>query len=303
LHAVLQGELLGGLAADAQHGAVAHEGEIAALAVDARLTDRQGLWLVGHVLAGRVVQGLGLEEHDGVRIADRADGQCASRPRPRGDHHLEPGDVRVVLLLALRVVLERPHAAAIGHAHHHLTVKAPLGALAIARGVVLDLVEALERESRELDLADGLEPVEGHPHRGADDAGLGEGAVDDAIAPERAVQILGDAEDAAIDPHVLADHEHVGIALHLLVERQVQRLPHVQFCHRLFTRWPRIGGGAAGWPSWPAGRSAPAFPTRSASSARWASRSGVSAPEAWSNMPGRSAAAAAAEAPTTAPLA
>jgi hypothetical protein len=41
--------------------------------------------------------------------------------------------------------------------------------------VVLDLMEALEREARELDLADGLEAVERHADRGPDDAASASG--------------------------------------------------------------------------------------------------------------------------------
>src|SRR5437764_776488 len=84
-----------------------------------------------------------------------------------------------LLLLGLAVVLQRAHAAPVGHADDHRHVEAALGAVAVARGVVLDLVEALEGEAGELDLAHGLEPVEGHPDRRTDDAGLGQRAVDD----------------------------------------------------------------------------------------------------------------------------
>src|SRR5256885_12149670 len=107
-------------------------------------------------------------------------------------------------------MLQRAYAAAVGHADDHRHVEAALRAVAVARGVVLDLVEALEGEAGELDLAHGLEPVEGHPDGGADDAGLGERAVDHALAAVGAVQILGDAEDPAVDADVLTDHQHVG---------------------------------------------------------------------------------------------
>ena len=190
---------------DAQHRAVGDQREVAALAVDVRAADLHHLGLVGHLFLRRVIERLRLEEDDRVGIADGGGEERARGARPRRDHHLEPGDVRVELLLALRVVLERAHAAAVRHADHHLAVEAALRALAIARGVVLDLMEALEREARELDLAHGLEPVERHADGGADDARLGEGAVDDALAAELAVQILRDAEDAAVHAHVLAD--------------------------------------------------------------------------------------------------
>ena len=55
-----------------------------------------------------------------------ADQQRAGVARAGGNDHLEPGDVGVELLLALRVVLERADAAAVGHAHHHLAVEAAL---------------------------------------------------------------------------------------------------------------------------------------------------------------------------------
>ena len=220
-----------------------------------------------------MVERLGLEEHDGIGIADGGDEERAGRARPGGNDHLESGDMRVELLLALRVVLERADAAAIGHAHDHLAVKAALRALAIARRVVLDLVEALEGEAGELDLADRLEPVDRHAHRGADDARLREGTVDDAGASEDAMEVLGDAEDAAVDPDVLADDEHVGVALHLLVQRQVERLDHVQFCHRLLMRCPRIGGGSGGSPL---PSSCVVAASRASSSARSAASSGGS---------------------------
>src|SRR5258706_16383637 len=98
-------------------------------------------------------------------------------------------------------MLERAHAAAERHANHHRDVEAALRARAVARAVVLDLVETLEREAGELDLAHRLQPVERHTDGGPDDAGLGERAVDDALAAELAMQVLGHAKDAAADAH------------------------------------------------------------------------------------------------------
>src|SRR5213593_1222778 len=109
-------------------------------------------------------------------------------------------------------MFEGANASPVWHANHHGDVKASLRARPVARAVVLDLVEALEGEARELDLADGLEAVEGHADRGADDSGLGERAVHDAVVAELAVEVLGDPEDAAVHAHVLTDDEHVGVA-------------------------------------------------------------------------------------------
>src|SRR2546425_8956625 len=146
------------------------------------------------------------------------------------------------------MVLERADPAPVGHADHHLAVEASLRAHAIAGGVVLDLMEALEAEAGELDLADGLEAVERHADRGADDGRFGQRAVDDALAPELAVQVLGDSEDAAVHADVLAGDDDVLVALHLLEQRQVEGLDHVQFRHRLAFRWPPIRGARGGAP-------------------------------------------------------
>src|SRR6266508_6777316 len=151
------------------------------------------------------------------------------------------------LLLALGGVLERPHAAAIGHAYHHLALEAPLGARAVTRRMVLDLVKALEGEARELDLADGLEAVEGHADGGPDDGCFGQRAVDDALGTELPLQIIGHAEDAAVHADVLAQDEHVSVALHRLEEGEVERLDHVQLGHRVSAA--SAAGPASAWGS------------------------------------------------------
>src|SRR5262249_6790064 len=195
--------------------------------------------------------------------------------RPRRDHHLETGDVRVELLLRLRVVLEGANTAAVRHADHHRDVEAALRAHPVARAVVLDLVEALEREARELDLADGLEPVERHPDRGADDGRLRQRAVDHALRAELALQVVGHAEDAAVDADVFADDEHVAVALHLLEEGLVERLDHVQLGHGVSAG--SAAGPASAWRpagAWRARRKAPA-PRARAPPARRAGRPGA----------------------------
>src|SRR2546426_3816160 len=168
------------------------------------------------------------------------------------------------------MVLERADPAPVGHADDHLAVEASLRAHAVAGGVVLDLMEALEAEAGELDLADGLEAVERHADRGADDGRFGQRAVDDALAPELAVQVLGDSEDAAVHADVLADDDDVLVALHLLEQRQVEGLDHVQFRHRLVLRWARIGGEGCGAP--PRGAFSP--PRPSPPSPPWRPRGG-----------------------------
>ena len=219
-----------------------------------------------------------LEEHDGVGIADGGHEERARVARSRRHHHLEPGNVGVELLLRFRVVLQRPHATAERHAHHHLAVEASLRAHAVARRMILDLMKALEGEAGELDLAHGFESVERHSDGGADDGRLRERAVDHALAPERAVQVLRHPEHPAVHTHVLADDHHIGVALHLLAKGQVQRLDHGHLGHRLLVCCPRMGGEVGGAPSGRAALSgAVAAPSRLASSsrcrARWAGSS------------------------------
>src|SRR2546425_3593743 len=179
------------------------------------------------------------------------------------------------------MVLERADPAPVGHADDHLAVEASLRAHAVAGGVVLDLMEALEAEAGELDLADGLEAVERHADRGADDGRFGQRAVDDALAPELAVQVLGDSEDAAVHADVLADDDDVLVALHLLEQRQVEGLDHVQFRHRLVLPWPRIGGGGCGSP--PGG--ALSLRRRSPLSSPRAPRRGGGSAYTWAKIP------------------
>src|SRR5580765_7621889 len=161
------------------------------------------------------------------------------------------------------MMLEGADAAAVRHADDHRDVKAALRAHPVARAMVLDLVEALEREARELDLADRLETVERHPDRGADDRRFRERAVDDALGAVRPLQIVGHPEDSAVHADVLTQDEHVGVALHLLEERLVERLDHVQLGHGVSAA--SAAGPASAWPraaSVVSRRDGPASPAR-----------------------------------------
>src|SRR4030095_10244450 len=231
LDTVLFLEDVSGLEGDADHGAVRDEREGVALAHHLRAAERQGLALLGDLFLGGVIQGLRLEKDDRVGVADGGGEQCPRVARARWDDHLQPGNVGVELLLGLGVVLERAHAASVRHADHHRDVEAALRAGAVARAVVLDLVEALKGEAGELDLADRLEAVEGHADRGADDGRLGQRAVDDALGAALPLPVVGHPEDAAVDADVLAQHEHVAVTLHLLEEPEVEGLDHVQLGH------------------------------------------------------------------------
>src|SRR5213594_784885 len=124
--------------------------------------------------------------------------------------------------------------------------------------MVLGLMKTLEGEARALDLAHGLEAVERHPDRGADDRRLREWAVDDALGAECPLQIVGHAENAAVHADVLAQDQHVGVALHLLEERLIERLDHVHFGHGVSAG--SAAGRASAWRragAWTSRRDAP----------------------------------------------
>ena len=81
--AVLLLQHVGGLPADAKHGAVAHERQVVALAVHVGAADGQRLDLVGHLFPGGVVERLRLEEDRPGRgrgwRSRGARGRCAAR--------------------------------------------------------------------------------------------------------------------------------------------------------------------------------------------------------------------------------
>jgi hypothetical protein len=77
-----------------------------------------------------------------------------------------------------------------------------------------DLVERGVHEAVELDLADRPVPAQRHADRGADDPGLGEGRVDDAVLAEVLLQPVGDPEDSAELADVLAHQHDLGVGLH-----------------------------------------------------------------------------------------
>ena len=93
--------------------------------------------------------------------------------------------------------------------------------------LVAQLIESGPDVVEELNLDHRLETPRGHPDRPADDVGLRERRVVDAVAPEAFLQAPGHHEDAALSLHlagrllpgdigdVLAEDHDARIALHL----------------------------------------------------------------------------------------
>src|SRR5438105_8816489 len=94
--------------------------------------------------------------------------------------------------------------------------------------MVDDLVHDERDEVRDLELDDGPAADQRRPDAGAGLGCLRDWGVDDALRSEAVHQPGGDLEEAAHLGDVLADDEHGRIALHLLVQRLVQRFGHRQ---------------------------------------------------------------------------
>lgn len=186
----------GGLEHRLDDGAVAQQRHVGALTEHVGLEEAarrggRGRVVLGPVVVAalrleedhRVVAGDGLLDHPvGVLgVAARDDAQA------RG--------VGEVGLGALGVVLRAADAAAERDADDHRDLDRAEGTGVHLGDLADDLVEGRVDEAVELDLADGAVAAQRHADRGADDAGLGERAVDDAVLAEVLLQALGDAED------------------------------------------------------------------------------------------------------------
>jgi hypothetical protein len=123
-------------------------------------------------------------------------------------------------------MLEGAHTAAVRHPDDHLDVIAPPRPGSVPGGVVLDLMEGLEGEAGELDLRHRLQPVDRHADGHAHDGALGQRRVDDALISELREEAVRHAEHASVDADVLAQHQDVVVALHLLHEGEVDGLDH-----------------------------------------------------------------------------
>ena len=92
------------------------------------------------------------------------------------------------------------------------------------RRLVHHLVHGHRDEIPDLDLDDGPHPGHRRAHAHADERRLGDGSIAHAVLAEAVTESLGDLEDPADQPHVLAHEEHALVARHLAVQGGVQRL-------------------------------------------------------------------------------
>jgi len=198
----------------AHHRAVCGQGQLRARTDHDRLVE--AVRGTGRLVEFRLVPvaALGLEEDH------RIIGFDGLLDHPVAVHRFEQATTRRPAVCAkqrlgrLGVVLDRADAAAVGdaddqrHGQQALRARAHLGDL---RG---DLVEGREDEAVELDLADRPVAAQRQADRRADDAGLGQRAVDDPALAEVILQAVGDPEDAAQLSDVLAHEQDLRVAVH-----------------------------------------------------------------------------------------
>jgi hypothetical protein len=200
--------------------------DVLALAFDARLPERDGEVLVQRHLARLLVYHLVLEdEHRVVRADGGLQQPFRRRRRPRRDRH-HAREVREPRVERAGVLAGGTHPAALGRPDRDRHLGLPPEHVAVLRHLVDDLLGADAEEVREHDLdhrsASGRRRADRRPH----EPGLADGRVADALLAELVDQAARHLEDAAELADVLADHEHVVVALQFLAHREPDGLPH-----------------------------------------------------------------------------
>ena len=94
----------------------------------------------------------------------------------------------------------------------------------LLRGHGDEVVPGARNEVGELHLGDRAQAHQGGAGCPGHDRGLGQGHVDDAPGSELLLEPGCDLERAAVDAHVLAEHEHPLVTAHLLPESVADRL-------------------------------------------------------------------------------
>ncbi len=153
----------------------------------------------------------------------------------RGNDDLQARDVREQAFGRLAVRLAAEDAAAVGRADDHRHRPFAGGAVAHLRDFADDLVVAGVDVVGELDLDQRLDAVGGHADRGRDDPAFADRRVERALLAEFLLQAFGDAEDAAEEADVLAEHDDVLVAAHHHLVGVVERLDHVHRRHQRFS--------------------------------------------------------------------
>ena len=178
-----------------------------------------------------MIEPLRLEEDDRVVVLDGADQQALRVVRVGRDHRLQAADMGEDRLDALAVRLAAENAAAGRRAHRDRRPELAARAVAQPRRLGDELVGRRIDVIGELDLDDRPQPVGAHADRDRHHAALGDRRVEHPRFAVLLLQPLGDAEDAAVEPDILAEDHDVGVARQHHVHRRIQRLHHRHFGH------------------------------------------------------------------------
>ena len=100
--------------------------------------------------------------------------------------------------------------------------------------MVHQLIDAWINKSHELDLADRPQPLCRHADAESADKKFGKRRIEHAFRSETLLQSDGCAEDAAVDPDILAEHDDIGVILHRAGERQIDSFHQCHLRHQSF---------------------------------------------------------------------
>src|SRR5215813_2204802 len=211
------------------HGAVHHahvrdDGDVGALAAHDGLAEGNQEVGVLRDFAFDVVERLGLDEDHRVVVADRRLQQSLGVHRRGRPHDLEAGHVIEVHLHRLRVLRGELVRGTAGAADDDRHVVLAAGHVAEFRRRVHDLIERQQREVERHHLDHRPQADHGGTDAHAGEARFGDRRVDDALGAELFEEALRHLVGALVETDFLADHEDVGVAAHLLAQREVQGL-------------------------------------------------------------------------------
>ena len=209
----LAGQEIGGLEGLPEQGTPAHERQVAALAHDEAAVERQGLAVVLERLLRRPVDPLGLEEDDGIRVADRREQQAVGGARRGRDDDADARDVGVERLGALGVVLGRFDAAAVGCAQHDRARQPAAGPVAQPPGMAHQLVDRGYMNPSNWNSTTGRKRCAPSP-TARPAAGPRTPGVEHPGRAEAGEQAVGGAEHAAVPADILAQHQDARVLLH-----------------------------------------------------------------------------------------
>ena len=227
---VLGSEDVGRGAGGERGAAVGDERDVCADALDVGLAERDEIFLLRHLPFFAVEERV-LHEHHGVVVADGGLHEALCVVGGSGAHDLEAGDVCHEIFVVVRVRRADVRAAVRGPADDDGAIDETAAHVADLRGVIDDLIPRDGGEAPEHEFHDGANAE----HRGADahadECGLADGRVHDALAAPFFPEALGDFVCAVVLGDFLAHEDDVFVARHFFVKGLVECVAVFDECH------------------------------------------------------------------------